>query len=421
MTVHNHRCVGVWAIRRGARRARRGAWWHGGHGAFTLFEMILAIALSVALVSLIGTAINLYLTRVDRSRTQVEEAQLARALLAKIADDLRAATIYQPQDVSTLAQLVASGTPFDVDSIDQPSGSGGGGAGGASTGASGTGGSTGSGAGTSGGSGSSSGSGTSLGTQSNSSLGGETDLTMPLGLNGTLEELYVDATRLPRREELFATITGYTNAPTGMQADALATGTGTGTMASLGPLRPNDLKTVRYFIRQGQSMGQPAVATSTATPTLPGAEPLVGGLVRQEIPRLFRVWAEQTGNSAVLESGQTLLAPEVAHIEFRYFDGTEVAEYWDMQERGLLPLAIEIRLWIIPADARDEFGPAAYDPAALAQTAHEYRQTVYLPMSQVGGGASGTSGAASGTDSESASGTSTGTTGGSGGSTFDQF
>lgn len=418
MTKRGQRVVCVQAVCRGRRRARRCSPPHARRRAFTLFEMILAIALSVALVSLIGTAINLYLTRVDRSRMQVEEAQLARALLAKIADDLRAATIYQPQDVSAIAQLIASGTPFDVDSIDQPSSSGGGGTGGASTGAPSTGGSA---TGTSSGSGASSGSGTSLGAQSNSSLSSDTDLTMPLGLNGTLEELYVDATRLPRREELFATVTGYTNAPTGLQADTLATGTGTGATASLGLLRPSDLKTVRYFIRQGQQLDQPAATTSTATPVLPGAVPLVGGLVRQEIPRLLRVWAEQTGNSAVLESGQAVLAPEVTHIEFRYFDGSEVVEYWDMQERGSLPVAIEIRLWIVPADAREELGPAAYDPAALAQAAHEYRQTVYLPMSQVGGTSTSTSGGASGTDSESASGSSTGTSGGSGGSTFNQF
>ena len=43
---------------------------------------------------------------------------------------------------------------------------------------------------------------------------------MPLGLNGSLDELYVDSTRLPRREELFATATGYTNAPLGVEAGA---------------------------------------------------------------------------------------------------------------------------------------------------------------------------------------------------------
>ena len=42
----------------------------------TLFELILAIGLSSALLALIGTAINLYLVRVDASRSRVEEAQL---------------------------------------------------------------------------------------------------------------------------------------------------------------------------------------------------------------------------------------------------------------------------------------------------------------------------------------------------------
>ena len=50
-----------------------------GRPGFTLFELILAIALAATLLALIGTAINLYLMRVDADRTRVEEAQLARA------------------------------------------------------------------------------------------------------------------------------------------------------------------------------------------------------------------------------------------------------------------------------------------------------------------------------------------------------
>jgi hypothetical protein len=169
--------------------------------AFTLFEMVLAVALSVALVALIGTAIDLYLTQVDNSRTEVEEAQLARSILAMIADDIRAATIYKPQDTSAIAQLLANSASFDVDSIDDErrGGSGGGGStgatgmsvSGASSGASSSGGSVG-------------------GSSSGASLGGqvtESESTMPLGLNGTIDELVVDSTRLPTREELFATVT----------------------------------------------------------------------------------------------------------------------------------------------------------------------------------------------------------------------
>ena len=61
-----------------------------------------------ARIILIGTAINLYLLRVDTSRTEVEESQLARNILAMIAADIRATSVYQTQDISAIAQLAAA-------------------------------------------------------------------------------------------------------------------------------------------------------------------------------------------------------------------------------------------------------------------------------------------------------------------------
>ena len=372
--------------------------------AFTLFELILAIALSVTLVALIGTAINLYLARVDGSRTQVEEAQLARSILAMIADDIRATTIYQPQDTSALAAMAASGA-FDVDSVDDERGGGrGGGSGGgggsgdvddidapsSGTPSNGAGMSTGSGFGTS-----------SSGISSSGATGGmggasdEPPNTMPLGLNGGLTELYVDATRLPRREELFATITGYTNAPTAAQTGA---GMGASATTAAGLPQPSDLKSVRYFIRPGEPVDAGSVAATSLSPV---AQLRAGGLVRQEIPRRMRVWAEQSGNTALLDSGQALVAPEVVHIEFRYFDGTQVADVWDMVERNSLPLAIEVRLWIAPTGS--DLMAGSYDPTSLANNTREYRQTVFLPMAQVANSAAamGMSGMSSGSASGS--------------------
>ena len=376
--------------------------------AFTLFELILAIALSVTLVALIGTAINLYLTRVDTSRTQVEEAQLARSILAMIADDIRATTIYQPQDTSALAAMAASGA-FDVDSVDDERGGGGGGGGGGNSG----GGDVddidapgGSASGSSSGSGDSGFGTSSSGTSSSgtSGMGGQSDeppTTLPLGLNGTLDELYVDATRLPSREELFATVTGYTNAPTGVETGG-AMGTMATAAATSGIPKPNDLKSVRYFVRPGEAVEAGSIA---ATSLAPEAQLRAGGLVRQEIPRRLRVWAEQAGNNMVLDSGQSLIAPEVVHIQFRYFDGIEVTDVWDMRERNALPLAIEVRLWIAPTSTDATAMRTGYDPTALAG-AREYRQTVFLPMSQVGKSAMGMGGTSSG--SGSGSGTSSG-------------
>jgi uncharacterized membrane protein YgcG len=384
--------------------------------AFTLFELILAIALSVMLVALIGAAINLYLTRVDTSRTEVEEAQLARSILTMIADDLRATAIYKPQDMSAIQQLAAASAAFDVDSIDderRSGGGGGGGGGGSGSGGGGSGGggssspggapSSGTGGGSSGGGGSSmgGGSGMSSGGGTSSMSGGvvTTDSTMPLGLSGTLTEMYVDTIRLPRREELFATMTGYTNAPIGVQTSGLTSSTTVAATSGIAP--PSDLKSVRYFVRPGEAIEPGSVAATSLAGDL---QLRAGGLVRQEIPRSMRVWAEQSGNSAVLDSGQALIAPEVIHIEFRYFDGAQISDVWEMLERNSLPVAIEIRLWIVPAAEVAQANVATlYNAGSLPKTAREYRQTVYLPMSELSnsamGGTSGGSSATGGTSS----------------------
>jgi type II secretory pathway pseudopilin PulG len=78
---------------RDAKRQRSGA-------GFTLLEVVLAIALCGAVMALLTTAIDLYLVRVDTSRTHVETSQLARALLNQIADDLRAARYSAPVSAS---------------------------------------------------------------------------------------------------------------------------------------------------------------------------------------------------------------------------------------------------------------------------------------------------------------------------------
>jgi len=352
--------------------------------AFTLFELILAIALSAALLAIIGTAINLYLTQVDSSRTRVEQSQLARSVLAMIADDIRATTIYKPQDTSAIARLMASSTSFDVDSVDEERPS--------STGSPGTSTSVGGAMSSFGGGGS----GSSQGSSSMSGGDTETEESMPLGLNGSMSELYIDATRLPRRDELFSTLTGYTNAPMPVPSGGAAAG------AAPPGLPPTDLKTIRYFIRPGEQVAAGSVAATSLSPEL---EARAGGLVRQETPRRMRVWAEQLGDSAILESGQKLIAPEVVHLEFRYYDGEQIVDVWDMREAEALPRAIEVRIWLATSNANQTAGSSTYSGTSLSEFAREYRQTVFLPMSDLtaGEGAAGDSSSDSSTDSSSES------------------
>ena len=68
---------------------------------FTLLEVVLAIGLAGVVLALLTTAIDLYLVRVDVNRTRVECAQLARTLLTRMADDIRAARYWSPSSGSS--------------------------------------------------------------------------------------------------------------------------------------------------------------------------------------------------------------------------------------------------------------------------------------------------------------------------------
>jgi hypothetical protein len=271
---------------------------------------------------------------------------LARSILSTIAADVRAATVYQTQDTSSVAQLAASAASFDVDELDA-SGPFSGGA-----------------AGTAGAS-SSAGSSSTAATSSGTSLGGDESTTaLAPGLNGTLQELILDVMRLPRLDELFPAIAGE---PGAMPAQAVNVP------------RPSDVKTIRYFLRQGNAV---AASDAATTSLAPDAQLAIGGLVRQTIDRAVRDMAEQSGNTALLESGQVLVAPEVVHVEFRYFDGTAAVDEWIMTERQTMPPAIEVRIWLADRDAVNS--PAATYGAAAGslEGAHMYSETTALPMSQ---------------------------------------
>lgn len=338
--------------------------------AFTLFELILAVALFAVLLTLIGMAVNLYLMRVDADRSRVEEAQLARSVLTMIADDIHAASIYKPQNTKDLAALMLASKPFDVDAID------------ASATALKAGGTTATATALAGAASASSqsatgSSGTTSAATSTSSTGsstGQADNIMPLGLNGSDSDIYVDVTRIPRQEELFSTVTGYTNAPSPVSSGSGGTTSSTSsTDGNVNP--PADLKTVHYYVRPGNSVEPGSTA---ATSLAPGAQAGAGGLVREETPRQLVLFSEQNGGSDTIGTGGTLIAPEVVQIQFRYFDGSQLADTWDMTQTPQLPVAIEVSVWL----KSERSGTSAEDIGSTQTLSgtHEYKQVVFLPM-----------------------------------------
>jgi uncharacterized membrane protein YgcG len=123
--------------------------------AYTLLEVILALALTTVILGLVGMAMHIHFSVADKSRGQVEEAQLARTLLQRIADDLRNTVPYGSGTTTT-----ASGTATESSGTSTTSGTG------------------------------STGSGTSTASES------ETEI--PIGIYGTAQSLQMDTSRRVR-------------------------------------------------------------------------------------------------------------------------------------------------------------------------------------------------------------------------------
>lgn len=297
---------------------------------FSLIELVLAIALSIALAALLGMAIDLHLVRLDSSRTSIEQAQIARSILDRIAADLRATTTAPSQDMSELQSAADAAAQFNVDEVDSVAADG---------------------------------------TPSQSTTSAATN-QVPTGLNGVVDSLTIDTRQL--------TQTLVTPAEGGAPVSRIDVG----------------------WTQIGYGMS--LVAESP-------------GLVRTVTPcDVVRFRNEQGVAAPVVEP----IAPEVRGLQFRYWDGAQLVEVWQMSETQTLPTAVEVRIELAPIDATD----ADHTSTARQQT-HVYRRVVRLPaaLDEAMGSTSGaaTSGTGSGTGAGSSSGAGSGTGGsGFGGSGF---
>lgn len=87
--------------RRNSRLGRR-----SGRTGHTLIELLLALALSVVVMSMIALSIQVYLIALTKQQAMLERKQIARAVIAMIGNDLRAGIQYKAADYSGLENLV---------------------------------------------------------------------------------------------------------------------------------------------------------------------------------------------------------------------------------------------------------------------------------------------------------------------------
>jgi hypothetical protein len=322
-------------------------------------EVILALALCTLVLVSVGIGVDVYLRSLSKGRTEVEQAQLARALLQRIADDLRSAVAFDPELAEKLGtESGSSGGSSEGSSDassdessgqDEGSGTGGGGSSDESgTDESGTG---------------ESGAGTEDGTDSSSTFGADESsdslsagfASLVPGLFGTATELQVDVSRLPRID------------PAQLALEAAD--------PTLMVSRPSDVKTVTYYVPTDAS-----VAAAQAMGTGSGSV----GLVRREMDRAVTCYAAQQGLFEDLEQASEVIAPEVIRIEFSYFDGLQWYDTWDSEAQGGLPMAIRIDIALRREGEDEQALPPSATVMDLQMDGYPvYRLAVRLPTGRV--------------------------------------
>ncbi len=283
--------------------------------AFTLIELLLSLSLIVLATALIGSLMQIYSHNFATRGDDIRREQLARALLTKIADDIRSVVMPQEYDPSVLEQLMgASGAS--------------GGAAGTSADETSTASSSSSLASSQSASGSSSGDATS--DSASGDLANTVSTSLPPGIYGDQYSLKLDVSRIPRPDEYIV--------PQASLADHYLLDV------------PGDMKTVTYYLQSPTNMGVEDSLAQFSDPSQDAG--VAGGLIRRQLDRAVTAYAEEMGQTQQLQRTGDLLAPEVVALEFSYFDGEEWLTEWDSSTQSL-PWLVEITLAMQTAGASE--------------------------------------------------------------------
>ena len=314
---------------------------HGHSRGFTLFELIISLSLMGTILALIGTATSLYLDTLDRRRADSEEAQLARAILRQISNDLKSTVQYEGVDVEAgleglegLGDLMSGDLEgMDLSGLDGMLGDDLSGL---------------------------------LGppdneTENTTNIANDVGLPEAPGLYGNQYELMIDVSRLPRQEEY----------------QVLYNPQNTAAIADI----PSDVKTVTYYVRP-----ETASATTQRVSGFSLENEFTAGLVRRQIDRATGRFALSSGNSIGLQSKDRLLAPEVQSIEFMYWDGYEWLPEWDSDVMEGIPIAVQVLLTMRSRAPHKSGGVVLAANSSItgpAQSIVSYRMVVRLPAGKI--------------------------------------
>jgi type II secretory pathway pseudopilin PulG len=293
---------------------------------YTLLELLLALSLSVLVITAIGTATQVYLFSLTRHQNLIEQRQITRGLLNVISNDLRAGIQYKANDYSGLENLVATTQLTVNQGLDQLAALEAG----------------------------------DLDAAANppEEPASEEDVeTEPVideeavafrpSLVGSSNTIALDISRMPRMDQYNSTEANQTQ---------------------------SDIKTLSYFF----SPSAPSNSGSHNSIRLKGDNN--GGLYRREVDRAVAAFNQDSGQVSTPDESSELLATEVSQIRFRYFDGEQWLNEWDSTELGGFPPAIEVVIAVDPRRSNPTGRPATHISDNIIV---EYRTVVHLPAADI--------------------------------------
>lgn len=131
----------------------------------------------------------------------------------------------------------------------------------------------------------------------------------------------------------------------------------------------SDMQSVAYFL---------SGSNSTLAQQLSGSSgQQASGLARMQGDRMAMQAADETGDLSSMASGVKLLAPEVASIQFEYFDGVSWATSWDSATSNSIPNAVRVTI-----DFQPPVAIGGWYARPVSASTNRFQHTVALPLAQ---------------------------------------
>jgi type II secretory pathway pseudopilin PulG len=297
-------------------------------GAFTLVELLAALGISLLLIAAVTASLDIYLRVTTTGQVAIERQQVTRALFDLMTRDV-SSLVFRPA-TTTEAAAEDTGTESSTDSTSGVGMSGAGASAEAET--------------------------TAITVQDPESA----YATTSLGLVGDAQSLLLHVSR-PLEDLSYAAPQGATSLTA----------------------RTSDLLSVSYFLAEPGAEGLAgAVADRHSRGISDPTERVLAargpaGLARLEGDRMAMANADEELDTAALAEAARVIAPEIATLTFRYFDGQEWVETWDSTAMERLPQAIEVTLGY--RDAAGETG-APRGLSGVVPIGQTVRHVIFVPL-----------------------------------------